>query len=140
VNWVPRQKTMVSLGVTQSETFANSLGGQYLIQRGIVGTVTQNLFTSVTATLTGGYTSQNYVNLSSGQTNSQSSSQLPPSYYTAGISVNWKIRDWVSLINSVNWNSGQQATTTGSQSTTGANSSAKYTPQEYYSISLNFAL
>jgi hypothetical protein len=140
VNWVPRQKTMVSLGVTQSETFANSLGGQYLIQRGIIGTVTQNLFSSVTATLIGGYTTQTYVNLSSDQTNSQSAFQLPPSYYTASISVNWKIRDWVSLINSVNWNSGQQATTTGSQSTTGANSSAKYTPQAYYSISLNFAL
>jgi hypothetical protein len=47
--------------------------------------------------------------------------------------VNWKIRDWVTLVNTVNWNSGQQAVQ-------GANNSVKYTPQEYYSISLNFAL
>lgn len=133
VNWIPRQKTKVSLGVTQSESFANSLSAQYLVSRGIVGTVTQNLFSTVTATLSGGYTAQNYVNLSSNQTNAQSSSQLPPDYYTATLSVNWKIRDWVTLINTVNWNSGQQAVQ-------GANNSTKYTPQEYYSISLNFAL
>lgn len=133
VNWIPRQKTKVSLGVTQSESFANSLSAQYLISRGIVGTVTQNLFSTVTATLSGGYTAQSYVNLSSNQTNAQSTSQLPPDYYTATLSVNWKIRDWVTLINTVNWNSGQQPVQ-------GANNTVKYTPQEYYSISLNFAL
>ena len=133
LNWNPREKTRVSLGVTQTESFANSLNGQYLIQRGIVGTVTQNLFTSVTASLSGGYTAQNYVNLSSSQANSQSSSQLPPTYYNAIASVNWKIRDWVTLVNSVTWNSGQQPIRD-------ANNNTKYTPQEYYSISLNFAL
>ena len=95
--------------------------------------MTQNLFTSVTASLSGGYTAQNYVNLSSSQANSQSSSQLPPTYYNAIVSVNWKIRDWVTLVNSVTWNSGQQPIRD-------ANNNTKYTPQEYYSISLNFAL
>jgi hypothetical protein len=133
INWIPRQKTSVSLGVTQSENFANSLTAQYLVSRSIVGTVTQNLFSTVTANLSGGYTAQSYVNLSSNQTNAQSTSQLPPNYYTATLSVNWKIRDWVTLVNTVNWNSGQQAVK-------GANNSTKYVPQEYYSISLNFAL
>ena len=95
--------------------------------------MTQNLFSTVTANLSGGYTAQSYVNLSSNQTNAQSTSQLPPNYYTATLSVNWKIRDWVTLVNTVNWNSGQQAVK-------GANNSTKYVPQEYYSISLNFAL
>lgn len=138
LNWNPRQKTQVSLGVTQSESFANSVSAQYLIQRGIVGTVTENLSTSVTASLSGGYTAQNYVNLSANQTSSQSTSQLPPTYYNATFAVNWKIRDWVTLVNSVNWNSGQQALR--QSAVNGGNSSAKYSPQEYYSISLNFAL
>ena len=133
LNWNPREKTKVSLGVTQSQNFANSLSAQYLIQRGIVGSVTQNLFSSVTATLSGGYTTQNFVNLSSNQTNAQSTSQLPPTYYNATFAVNWRIRDWVSLVNTVTWNSGQQAIQ-------GANNTTRYSPQEFYSISLNFAL
>lgn len=133
LNWQPRQKTQLSIGVSQSESFANSLSAQYLITRGILGTVNQQLFSSVSCVLTGGYTAQQYTQLSGNSSSSTSnSSQLPSNYYVGTFSVIWKIRDWVNLANTLYYNTGQ--------ATRNANNTTTTTPQAYYTISLNFAL
>jgi len=156
-NWKPRDKTQFSLGIYQSEAFSSTSssqfrvsngavvpssvnsqsGSQYLITRGVLGTVTQQFFTSVTCTLTGGYTTQQYYNLSGNQSSGggqlvQNNSQIPGSYLIAGATVVWKIRDWVNLSNTLNYNSGLPQR--------GANNSTTTTPQAWYSISLNFTL
>ena len=133
LNWQPRQKTQFSLGVSQSESFANSLSAQYLITRGLVGTVNQQLFSNVSCVLSGGYTTQTYTQLSGNTSNStSSSSQLPSNYYYGNLSVIWKIRDWVNLANTFYYNTGQ--------ATRNANNTTTTTPQAYYTVSLNFAL
>ena len=129
LNWKPREKTSFSLAVTQSQNFANSVASQYQVSRSIIGTVSQNLFTSVVLQLSGGYATQQYSNLTSNFT-TLTINQLPSNYYTANASIVWKIRDWLSLNNSVNYN--------GAQIVRGINGSS--IPQTWYSISLNFAL
>jgi hypothetical protein len=133
LNWQPRQKTQLSLGVSQNESFANSLSAQYLVTRGMVGTLKQQLFSSVSCLLSGGYTTQTYTQLS-GSTSSTtgSSSQLPSNYYYGNFSVIWKIRDWVNLNNTFYYNTGQALRN--------PNNTTSTTPQAYYTISLNFAL
>ena len=133
LNWQPRQKTQVSLGVSQSESFANALSAQYLITRGFVGTINQQLFSNVSCILSGGYTTQTYTQLSGNTSSStSSSSQLPSNYYYGTLSVIWKIRDWVNLANTFYYNTGQAILNANNTTTT--------TPQAYYTISLNFAL
>lgn len=128
--WNPREKTSFSIGASQSQGFANALSAQYLVTRGIVGTVSQKFFSSVDCILSGGYTTQQYISLSSNQTAGQSSSQLPQNFYLLNATVNWRIRDWVSLSNTASYNTGQQI-----QASSGTSQ-----PQLWYSISLNFTL
>ncbi|MEI6081956.1 MAG: hypothetical protein WCR44_05965 [Verrucomicrobiota bacterium] len=133
LNWHPREKTTFSFGVTQTESFANALSAQYIVSRSAIGTVTQNLFSNVTFNLSGGYGQQQYIGLSSNQTAGQSTSQLPSNYFTGTAALIWKIRDWVSLNNSLYYNSGQSVTTRG-------NGSAQIQAQAFYQISMNFSL
>lgn len=130
LDWKPREKTSFTLGLSQGQSFANALSAQYLVTRGIVGTVRQKFFSSVDCTLSGGYATQQYLSLSSDQTAGQTSSQLPQSYYIVNATVNWKIRDWVSLSNTATYNTGQQI-----QAALGTTQ-----PQLWYTIALNFTL
>ena len=79
-----------------------------------------------------GYMQQNYKNVTGNQTSPQAVNQVPSTYTIANISIIWKIRDWINLNNSLQYNSGQNEQLVGN----------KYTaqPQAWYSISLNFAL
>jgi hypothetical protein len=132
LGWSPREKTSLSLGVSQAESYSNIAASQYLITRGIVGTLNQNLFSNVSVILSGGYTRQFYQNINGGQTPTKgAAAQIPGSYYLATVSVVWKIRDWVNLNNTVYYNSG-----TAIQS--GGNNSAL--SQAWYAVSLNFSL
>jgi hypothetical protein len=132
LSWSPREKTSVSIGVSQTENYSNIAASQYLIQRGIVGTLNQTLFSNVSVMLSGGYTTQFYQNITGGQTPATgAAAQIPGSYYLATASVVWKIRDWVNLNNTVYYNSGQTIQA-------GGNNSAL--SQAWYSISLNFSL
>jgi len=130
LNWIPREKTKLSLGVSQSQGFANSLTTQYLVSRSLMGSVSQKLFTNVNFLLGGGYAQQEFINLSSTQTTGQNTSQLASNYYVANASLIWSIRDWVNLNNTLYYNTGQNAS--------GANGSTQ--AQAWYSISMNFAL
>ena len=123
-------KTQFSLGISQTEQFANSLSGEYVVTKGVSGTVTQKLFSSVNLAFTGGYATQNFVNLSSENIPGQSSNQLPSSYYYGSLSLYWRIEEWVNFVNSLTVNSGQQQAASG-----GGNH-----PQYLYSIGLNFSL
>jgi len=108
LTWNPREKTSLSLGVSQSESYSNIAASQYLIQRGIVGTLNQQLFSNISFILSGGYTQQSYQNITGGQTpTTGNAAQIPGSYYLATASLVWKIRDWVNLNNTVYYNSGQ---------------------------------
>lgn len=132
LNWVPREKTKVSLGVSQAESYSSIAASQYLITRGIVGTVNQQLFSNISVVLSGGYTKQFYQNINGGSTPTQgAAAQIPGSYYLATASVIWKIRDWVNLNNTVYYNSGQTIQS-------GGNNSAL--SQTWYAVSLNFSL
>ena len=131
LNWNPREKTQFSLGVSQTQSFANSVSSQYLISRNFIGTASQKLFKDVNLNLSLGYTSQSYTNLSA-NTPGQNTSQLPSNFYTAQASLVWKIRDSINLSNNLNCNTGQ--------SQAGSNNSSRTGPQAWYSISLNFAL
>jgi hypothetical protein len=132
LSWKPRQKTTFTLGVTQSETYSSISASQFLITRGVTGTVTQNLFTSVDLLLSAGYMQQSYKNVTGSQASPQSVNQVPPTYTMASISIIWKIRDWMNLNNTIQYNSGQNEQFVGN----------KYSAQSqaWYSISLNFAL
>jgi hypothetical protein len=132
LNWSPREKTTLSLGVSQAESYSNIAASQYLITRGIVGTLNQNLFSNISVILSGGYTKQFYQNITGGQTpTTGTAAQIPGSYYLATASVVWKIRDWVNLNNTVYYNSGTTIQA-------GGNNSAL--SQAWYAISLNFSL
>jgi hypothetical protein len=132
LNWNPREKTSVSLGLSQMQMYSNIAAGQYLISRGILGTVNQRLFSNVTLMLSGGYTSQFYQNITGGNTPTQgAAAQIPGSYYVGNASLVWRIRDWVNLANTIYYNSGTTIQA-------GGNNSAL--SQTWYSISLNFAL
>jgi hypothetical protein len=149
INYQPREKTTLSLTASQSQNFAQNVSGQYLVSQSIMGTITQKLFNTsydadpmakagngglsdVTLNLTGGYMNQSYKNLSTSG-NNQNLSQLPQTYAILQGSIVWKIREWVSLVNQVNYNGGQ---TQGGQGVYGNNQNA----QMWYSISLNFSL
>lgn len=132
LSWSPREKTTVSVGVSQAESYSNIAASQYLITRGIVGTVNQQLFSNISVVLSGGYTKQFYQNINGGQTpTTGAAAQIPGSYYLATASVVWKIRDWVNLNNTVYYNSGQTIQS-------GGNNSAL--SQAWYAVSLNFSL
>jgi hypothetical protein len=131
LNWNPREKTLFSLGVSQTQNFANSVSSQYLVSRNIIGTMTQILRKDVlNLNLSAGYTSQSYVNLSA-NTSGQNTSQLPSNFYIAQATLIWKIRDSINLSNTLYYNTGQ------SQSGSGGSGGAA---QAWYSIALNFAL
>jgi hypothetical protein len=126
---------MFVLGVSQTEQFANSVAGQYVVSRGVNVGITQRLQSNLNFSITGGYATQTYLNLSNttplGQ--SQATSQLPSNLLTGGASLVWKIRDSLSLINSLTYNTGQG---NGGSSSLSNNNNVQYT----YSISLNYAL
>lgn len=131
LNWNPREKTAVVLGLSQSQNYSSVASNQYLVSRGITGTVTQQFFSSVIFQITGGYTMQEYKSASGGSTPSGGyANQIPGSYYLLNASLTWKIRQWVNLVNTFNYNSGQTIQ--------GNNNNAL--DQMWYSISLNFAL
>lgn len=67
LSWSPREKTTVSVGVSQAESYSNIAASQYLITRGIVGTVNQQLFSNISVVLSGGYTKQFYQNINGGR-------------------------------------------------------------------------
>jgi hypothetical protein len=149
INWQPREKTSFSLAASQSQNFAQNVSSQYLVSQSIMGTITQKLFNTsydanpmakpgngglsdVTLNITGGFTHQTYKNLSS-SASTQNTSQLPQTFTILQGSLIWKIREWVSLVNQVNYSGGQNQ---GGQGVYGNNQNA----QMWYSISLNFAL
>jgi hypothetical protein len=132
LNWNPREKTRFSLGFSQTESYASTLSTQYQVSTGVMGTYSQKLFTSVDVTMNAGYSQQRFINLSSPQSSqfsTQSSSQLPSNIYLGQIMVNWRIRDGISLANTLSYNTGQS---TGGSGTSQA--------QIWYAISLNFSL
>ena len=132
LNWNPREKTRFSLGFSQTESYSSTLASQYQVSTGVMGTYSQKLFTSVDLTMNAGYSQQHFINLSTPQNSqfsSQSSGQLPSKIYLGQIMVNWKIRDWVTLANTLSYNTGQN---TGGSGTSQA--------QIWYAISLNFSL
>ena len=131
LNWNPREKTQCSLGVSQTQSFANSVSSQYLVSRNIIGSITQILRKDVlNLNLSVGYTTQSYVNLSA-NTSGQNTSQLPSNFYIAQAALIWRIRDSINLSNTLYYNTGQSQSGSG-----GSGGSA----QAWYSISLNFAL
>jgi hypothetical protein len=130
LNWEPREKTSVTLGLSQSQQYANTLASQYLVSRGVLGTLSQQFFSSVVLQLSGGYTFQRFVNLSGSTSGGQAGNELPSNYYIANASLVWKIRDWVNLVNEVSVNTGQYQG--------GGNSGNQ--AQAWYSISINITL
>jgi hypothetical protein len=130
LSWNPRAKTQFSLGASQSEQFANALSGQYVVSRSLSATLTQTLFSPISLSFTGGYGTQQFLNLAPQSTPGQTTSQLPGGYYYGSLTINWKIREWASLVNTLVYNTAQQQG--GAGSTTGG--------QVLYTISLNLAL
>jgi hypothetical protein len=131
LNWNPREKTAVLLGLSQNQNYSSVASNQYLVSRGITGTVTQQFFSSVIFQLTGGYTMQEYKSASGGSTSTRGyANQIPGSYYLLNASLTWRIREWVNLVNTFNYNSGQTISGGGNNAL----------DQMWYSISLNFAL
>lgn len=131
LNWIPREKTAVALGLSQSQSYSNVAANQYLVSRGLTGTLTQQFFSSVIFQLTGGYTTQEYKSATGGSAPKGGvANQIPGSYYLLNATLTWKIRQWVSLVNTFNYNSGQTISGGGNNAL----------DQMWYSISLNFAL
>ena len=131
LNWNPREKTSFAFGLSQAQSYSNVAANQYLVQRGITGTLSQQFFSSVIFQLTGGYTMQEYKSASGGSVpKGGAANQIPGSYYLLNATLTWQIRQWVSLVNTFNYNSGQTISGGGNNAL----------DQMWYSISLNFAL
>ena len=132
LNWHPREKTSFSLGFSQTQSYASTLSSQYQVSTGIIGTISQKLFQSVEVNLNAGYAQQRFINLTSTQDTqapAQTSNQIPSNIYMGQLTVKWQIRDSLSLVNALSYNTGQSSGgSSGNQA------------QIWYAISLNFSL
>lgn len=124
--WQPRDTTATSLAVYQNQAFSLNTSNQTQISRGIVGSLTQRVFSRVTLTVSAGWQQTEDVDLGGNNENFDSDDTFAFSFASADL--NWQIRDWVS------WT----ATLYGS---TGSNDRAGGDePETRASISFDFAL
>lgn len=108
LEWQPRDNTAFSLAAYQNQSFSIDTTQQYQINRGVVGSVNQRLFSKTQLSLSVGYQQTENVNLSGDSPQSQS----PYSYAFASATFSWNLNRFSSW--QMNWwgttNQGQSGT------------------------------
>ena len=104
--WNAREKTRLSLSVYQNQGFSSLAPNQYNVTRGILGTVSQSLFTGIDLSLSGGYEQSDYVSLTSQQQGGSTSG--PNDYFLTRATLYWRIREWLAWQNSFMLSTGQR--------------------------------
>jgi hypothetical protein len=91
--WQPRVNTGLSLALYQNQGFSITTSEQVQVSRGIIGTVSQRLFSKVALTLSGGWQETENVNLSGESLNPAGENQT---YTFVTASLIWQVNDWSS--------------------------------------------
>ena len=129
VLWQPRLNTSFSAAIYQDEGFSLTTAEQVQVSRGIIGTVTQRLFSKVDISLSAGWQQTENLSLSdTGEAEAQNGQTY--SYGFASADVRWKIRDWLS------WQASLWSSSGGSNNTSGNGNS----PETRATVSLNLTL
>jgi hypothetical protein len=100
-----REKTRLSLSVYQNQGFSSLSSDQYNILRGLLGTVSQQLFKGINISLSGGYEQSEYLSLTSEKL--PNPVEGPASYWLANASLYWRIREWLAWQNTFQVSTGQ---------------------------------
>jgi hypothetical protein len=103
--WNAREKTRLSLSIYQNQGFSSLSPDQYNITRGIIGTISQSLFTGIDLSLSGGYEQSEYASLTSEPLSSTADG--PPDYFLTQATLYWRIREWLAWQNSFMLSTGQ---------------------------------
>lgn len=103
--WDMREKTRLSLSVYQNQGFSSLSSDQYNILRGLLGTVSQQLFKGINISLSGGYEQSEYLSLTSEKL--PNPVEGPASYWLANASLYWRIREWLAWQNTFQVSTGQ---------------------------------
>ncbi len=103
--WNAREKTRLSLSLYQNQGFSTLSPNQYNITRGILGTVSQSLFTGIDLSLSGGYEQSEYASLTSDSLNG--GVEGPSDYFLTSASLYWRIREWLAWQNTFMLSTGQ---------------------------------
>lgn len=127
-DWQPRDSTAVSLAIYQDQGFSLTTRDQIQVSRGIVGSVSQRIFSRVTLSVSGGWQQTENVSLGSDDQNS-SNGENTFAYSFASTDLSWQIRDWVAANASIYTRSGSDTT-----------SDRGNEPETRASISIDFSL
>jgi len=103
--WNAREKTRLSLSIYQNQGFSTLSPDQYNITRGIMGTISQSLFTGIDLSLSGGYEQSEYVSLTSERLDGAVDG--PPEYFLTSATLYWRIREWLAWQNTFMLSTGQ---------------------------------
>jgi len=99
--WQPRVNTGLSLALYQSQGFSITTSEQVQVSRGIIGTLSQRLFSKIAMTLSGGWQETENVNLS-GEAGEANGENDATTFVTS--SLIWQVNDWSSW-SATWWNS-----------------------------------
>ncbi len=108
--WQPRVNTGLSLAIYQNQGFSITTSEQVQVSRGVIGSLSQRLFSKISLTLAGGWQQTDAVNLSS---EAQEPTGEDNAYTFISASLQWRINDW-STWSATWWNSGRSTSGQGS--------------------------
>lgn len=103
--WNAREKTRLSLSFYQNQGFSSLSPDQYNVTRGLLGTVSQQLFRGIDLSLSAGYEQTEYVALTSERLNDAVDG--PPDYFLTSATLYWRIREWAAWQNTLMFTTGQ---------------------------------
>ena len=123
--WQPRVNTGLSLAIYQTQEFSLSTVNQVQVSRGVIGSISQRLFSKVDLTLSAGWQQTDNLSMSSSAA-SQNVTQNP--YGLASATLTWHLSSWSSLQASL-----MSQTNAANNSTTGSSGG----PQNRATVSFN---
>ncbi|MDD5200113.1 MAG: hypothetical protein PHC88_09955 [Terrimicrobiaceae bacterium] len=96
LTWQPREKTGLSLGIYQEQSFSTIETSQVRVARGIVASLTQRFFRNVDLSLSAGYERWYYVN-GSGNDNTNTDQNVSQDSPYVSCLMNWQIQEWIAF-------------------------------------------
>jgi len=109
--WQPRVNTGLSLAVYQDQGYSLTTTEQVQVSRGVIGTLSQRLFSKISLSFSGGWQQTENVNLSA---DAQDSTGADDAYTFVTASLLWQLNDWSSW-SATWWSSGGNISNQGSR-------------------------
>jgi len=128
IQWQPTVTTRLSLSAYQSQGFSLTTSSQIQVSRGVVGTITQQLFSKIDLSFSAGWQQTENVNLSTEQANN--GNDQTNSYGFVAANAQWRMNRWAAWQVSI-WASSGNST---------SQSSSSNTPETRATLSLNLTL